>query len=115
MTTTLAVDELNDLFIGDDGALALKSDLQATLQACAHAAKTQLAEMIYAVDDGIPNFAIVWNGSPNKSQFEAYMRRTLLAVENVIEVPELSTVIANHVLSYQATIKTIFGIGVING
>jgi len=115
MTITLAVDDLNDLFIGGDGALAVVSELEATLQACEHAAKTQLSEMIYAVDAGIPNFATVWNGSPNKSQFEAYLRRTLLAVENVTEVPELSTVIANHVLSYRAVIKTIFGTGVING
>lgn len=115
MTITLAVDSLNDLFIGGDGALAMVSDLEATLQACEHAAKTQLAEMIYAVDAGVPNFATVWNGSPNRSQFEAFMRRTLLAVQNVTEVSELSTSVANHVLSYRAVIKTIFGTGVING
>lgn len=115
MTTVLAVDENNDLFIDAEGALALVSDLPAVMQAAAHAAKTQLGEMIYAVDDGVPNFDTIWNGSPNTTQFEAFLRRVLMSVEGVTEITELTTAVADHVLSYQATIKTIYGIGVING
>lgn len=115
MTTVLAADTNNDLFIGDDGALATRSGLAAVLQACEQAAKTQLGEMIYATGEGIPNFSTVWNGSPNRSQFEAFVRRTLLAVPDVVEVQELSTAVSNHVLSYSATIKTIYGLGAVNG
>lgn len=115
MTAVLAVDSNNDLFIGPDGSLALRSGLLAVLQACEHAAKTQLGEMVYAVDQGLPNFATIWNGSPQRAQFEAYLRRALLAVPDVVEVAELSTEAAANVLSYRATIKTVYGIGGING
>lgn len=115
MTTVLAADENNDLFIGSDGALATRTGLDAVLQACQQAAQAQLGEMIFAVDEGIPNFATVWNGSPNKSQFEAYLRRTLLAVADVVEITALVTTIANGTLSYTVDIKTIYGTGAVNG
>ena len=71
MTRTLAADDNNDIFISTDGSLAIATGLQATLQAAQQAAQTQLAEMEYAVDKGVPNFAVVWNGSANLSQFDA--------------------------------------------
>lgn len=115
MTFTLATDENNDLFVGQDAALATRSGLLAVLQTCEHAAKTQLAEMIYAVEDGIPNFTIAWNGAPNLAQYEAYMRRALLAVVDVLEISEFVIVAAGDVLSYRATIQTTYGVGVLNG
>lgn len=115
MTLSLSVDVNNDIFIGPSGALQLVSDLTALLQACEQAAKTQLGEMVYAVDDGVPNFATIWNGSPNTTQFQAFLRRVLMRVEGVIEITELTTASAGGVLTYRATIKTVFGIGVING
>lgn len=115
MTVSLAVDENNDLYTGADGSLATCIALQAVLQNCEHAVKTQLGEMIYAVDAGVPNFTTVWNGSPNKTQFEAFLRRTILAVQDVTEIQELSSAASNHVMSYRAVIKTIYGLGAING
>lgn len=115
MTTTLAVNENNDLFIGVEGSLALRTGLPGVMQAAEHAAKTQLGEMIYAVDEGLPNFATVWNGSPNTAQFEAFLRRALMSVEGVVEVSQLTITLAGQVLQYRATIKTIYGTGVLNG
>ena len=115
MSRTLAVDSTNDIFIGGNGSLSVVSGLEATLQAAQQAAQTQLGEMIYAVDQGLPNFTAVWNGAPNLSQFEAYLRRTLLAVDGVTGVPNLTTSAGGGVLSYTATIETIYGPGVLNG
>lgn len=115
MTIVLAVTAKNDIFIGPDGSLATSVDLQAVLEAAQQAAQTQLGEMIYAVDGGIPNFAAVWNGAANVAQFEAALRRTLLAVENVTGVLDLTTDVRANALSYTATIQTIYGPGVING
>lgn len=112
---TLAVDANNDLYVGADGALAVVSGLTAVLQAAQQAAQTQLGEMIYAVDEGIPNFAAVWNGAPNVAQFEAALRRTLSAVEGVTGVSDLITTVRANTLSYSATITTIYGAGAING
>lgn len=115
MTITLTVDVNNDLVIGPTGSLSLSSELQAVLHACAHAAKTQLGEMVFQVGQGLPNFTAVWQGSPNLTQFEAYLRRALLAVEGVTSVEALSVANSGSVLTYRATIATVYGSGALNG
>jgi len=115
MTRVIAVDSNNDIYIGPDGSLAMATALEAVMQAAQQAAQTQFAEMIYAVDQGVPNFAAVWEGAANVSQFEAALRRTLLAVAHVTGISELSTEISNNKLSYAATIETDYGQGVLNG
>lgn len=115
MTRSLAVDENNDIFIGADGSLAVATARDAVQNCCAQAAKTQLGEMIFAIDQGLPNFEAVWNGAPNLGQFEAYLRRNLQAVPDVISVDSVTIDASGGSLNYVATIKTIYGPGVING
>lgn len=115
MTKTLAVDSNNDIYLGADGSLAIVSGLEATLQAAQQAAQTQLGEMEYAVDQGLPNFAVVWNGSPNLSQFDAALRRAILAVAHVTGISDLTIARDDNKLSYTATIDTDYGAGVLNG
>jgi hypothetical protein len=115
MSLMLAVNSKNDLYLGADGNLARSADITAIMQAAQHAAQTQLGEMIYATDQGIPNFDIVWNGSPNRSQFDAFLRRALLAVDGVQQIRELDISAAGNVLSYRAVIQTVFGTAVLNG
>lgn len=115
MTRVFTVDENNDLLIASDGRLSISADLEAVLQACEQAAKAQLAEMVLAVDQGVPTFQTVWNGAPNVAQFEAYLRRQLQNVEGVREVSALEVSVSDNVLSYTATILTQFGQGAING
>lgn len=115
MTRVFTVDENNDLILSGNGNLSISSDLEATLQACEHAAKAQLAEMVLAVDEGVPNFQTIWTGAPNIIQFESYLRRQLLAVVGVRDIVDLTTTLTNNILSYTVTILTIYGEGVING
>lgn len=115
MSRVIAVDSNNDLYIGPDGSLALADGLQAVMQAAQQAAQTQLAEMIYAVDQGVPNFEAVWNGAANVAQFEAYLRRTITDVEGVTGIQDLTTTVSGNKLSYRVTIETIYGPGVLNG
>lgn len=115
MTRVLAVNAKNDLFIGADGSLATAAGLDAVMQACQQAAQTQLGEMIYSTEEGVPNFDAVWNGSPKVAQFEAFLRRTLLAVPDVTGIVSLDTLVAANRLSYRVEIQTIYGTGTING
>jgi hypothetical protein len=115
MSLSLAVNARNDLTLSSDGNLSLSSELDATMQACAHAARTLLGEMIYATDQGIPNFQVVWSGAPNVPQFEAYLRRQLLAVEGVEQILSIDVAVSDNVLSYRAVIQTIYGTGSLNG
>jgi hypothetical protein len=115
MTRCLAMDDNNDIFIGSDGSLAVATGVDAVMFACAGAAQAQLGEMIYALDEGMPNFQTVWNGAPNVRQFEAALRRTLLGVADVVSIVDVTIETLGDVLSYSATIETIYGVGVING
>jgi hypothetical protein len=115
MTQTIAVDKNNDMYIDANGNLAIVFGLQATLQACAQAAKAQLGEMVLATDQGIPYFQQVWIGVPNLQQFEAALRSAFLGVSGVIEVVSLSLSQTSNTLSYTAVIRTIYGAGAING
>lgn len=115
MTRVFTVDSNNDLIIQGDGLMGLSNGLQATLQACEHAAKAQLGEMVLAVNNGVPNFQTIWQGAPNIAQFEAYLLRELQNVDGVIEVTSLNASASNNILNYNATIRTIYGEGAING
>ncbi|MGJ0509067.1 MAG: hypothetical protein ACR652_18490 [Methylocystis sp.] len=115
MTRVFTVDENNDLVIASDGRLSISVELEAVLQACEHAAKAQLTEMVLAVDEGVPNFQTIWSGSPNVLQFEGYLRRQLLRVVGVLDIASLSVTVSNNVLSYTAVIVTEFGQGALNG
>lgn len=111
----IASNEKNDIYIGADGNLAMATGVAGVMQACAHAAKAQLGEMIYAIDKGVPNFQTVWKNTANVAQFESYLRTTLEEVQDVTEVKQLEVRVANNVLSYVATIQTIYGEGTVNG
>lgn len=111
----LAVDGNNDLYVGLDGNLAVHDGLFAVAQACEHAVKAQLGEMMYAANQGVPTFQTIWNGSPNLPQFEAALRVTILGVPNVLEVPELSAERERDVVRYTARILTTFGETFLNG
>ena len=82
---------------------------QAVIQACEHAVKAQLGEMIYAADRGTNTFASVWDGSPNLLSFEASARDQLERVPNVISVDRFTASLQENTLTYQATIRTSFG------
>ena len=115
MTSILAVDANNDIYIARNGRLAIKTGLSAVIQACEHAVKAQLGEMLRAVDKGVPNFDLIWNGRPNTAQYDSELRRAILGVADVVRVVRLDIQNRNGVLSYTATIQTIYGEGVFSG
>jgi hypothetical protein len=115
MTLTIAVNANNDMYLTPDGNIAIVYDLEATLQACAQAAKTILGEMIYATNLGIPYFETVFSGVLNIPQFAAALRSAWLAIPDVVEVITLDIAQAANTLTYTATIMTDYGQGVVNG
>jgi hypothetical protein len=115
MTKTFAQNDKNDLYVGVDGNIAIDEGIFAVQDACLNAAKTQLGEMIFNVNAGIPNFSAVWSGNPNILQFEAAMRITLLSVVDVLGVIDMKTNINSDALSYEATILTKYGTTNVSG
>jgi len=115
MTKSFSTNPNNDIFISPDGQLSISSDLSAVLQACQQAAQAQLGEMVLSIDQGVPNFQTIWRDAANVAQFEAYVRRALQSVTNVLEVSEFNSKVSDNKISYSATILTTFGRAQLNG
>lgn len=114
-TTTFGTDSNNDLYLGNDGNIAVLTGLQAVIMACETATKAQLGEMVLEKNQGIPTFQTVWNGTPNYSLYTEYLRKTLIGIQGVQEILNVNLRISENVLKYEVTIKTDFGTGVLNG
>lgn len=109
-----SIDKNNDIFIATNGRLAVVTDLESCLQACQTAAQAQLGEMVLSIDTGVPNFQTIWRDSRNVAQFEAYVRRAIMAVDNVLEITDFNVSVQDNVVKYEATISTIYGSGVVS-
>ena len=115
MVKTLGTDTNNDLYLGPDGNLTMLAGIQAVAGACATASKAQLGEMVLATNAGIPNFRAIWVGVPNYALWKQYLIDTLKNVEGVVQVSSLTMAASGGVLSYTATIQTIYGETQLNG
>ena len=110
MNLQIAVNGNRDIFLDSKGNLALVRDVYAVEESAQEAAQSQLGEMQYAVDRGLPNFQVVWSGAPSVAQFEAALRRELLRVTDVIGVPSIEAALVGEKLVYTATIQTTYGL-----
>lgn len=112
---TFATGKQNDLVIDGTGALSIVSDLAAVEEVCRGRMETRLNEMIFQFDEGVPFSQTTWMGTPNLQAFEASSRQILQDIENVVQVSSFTTRMNGTVLSYDATIETVFGQVIING
>ena len=113
MTQTLAVNQANDIYLNNDGNIAILTGLAAVLQSCQQYAQAQLGEMVLQTDQGVPYMQSVWGGVKNIQQFTAALRAAFLSVPDVLEVVSLLTSQVNNVLIYNAVIRTIYGSGAV--
>lgn len=93
----------------------MKFGIDAVAQNCKTATKMLLNEAVLNQGQGIPFRETVWIGTPNYSLFKSFIRSTLLGIEGVLDVGEISLLPQNGNLDYTVTIKTIYGVAVING
>jgi hypothetical protein len=112
---TFDVNSDHDLYLKPNGDMAVLSGLKAVIGGCKSVALSQLGEMVLTKNAGIPNFQTVWIGAPNYAIFRSYLRKNILNVKGVVDVPEVTTSSLDGVLSYTAKISTIFGTGIVNG
>jgi len=109
MTSSIAINDKNDIYIGNDGNLVMSFGFDAILENCKTASQAQLGEMYFSFNSGMPNFQVTWNGEPNLQQFEAALYNTLISVSGVLGVTAISVVNTGGILSYTALIETDFG------
>ena len=115
MSRVFAENENNDIYLGSDNKLVINVDLLAVLQGCKAAVEIQKGEALYSQNNGMPNDSVIWSGTPNLQQFEFFARKQISNVVGVVDIENFIVTTNDNVLQYQATIKTIYGIGDING
>lgn len=108
MVQTLALNSSNDLFINPSGSLTMLTGQQAIAAACETACQTQLGECVLQTGYGLPNFNLIWNGTPDFALWQSYLEQILLNVPGVSGVQSISLSVKNHTLSWSARISTIY-------
>lgn len=111
---TFQLDDKNDLTLGKSASIEMLSGIKAVAQTAENYAKTLLGEMIHAIDEGVPYFGTVF-ARGDTVQFEAALRRRLQSVPEVRAVRSLTVLQVGEIVSYNASIDTIYGITTING
>lgn len=106
---TFSINANNDLYLDQNDDIAMNVDLLAVQDACLGAARTILGEMLFYINQGLPNFQAVWSGVPDIPQFETALRMTLLNVVDVEQILFIEVSMANNTLIYNATILTTYG------
>lgn len=112
---TLAVDGQNDLYLSQDGALALARDKTALAQVLAQYVRTLRNELTFDITRGMPNLTTLWRGVPNIPQYEAALRQRLMAADGVRSIVSLTAERQGEEYRYTAVIRTIYGDLSVNG
>jgi hypothetical protein len=108
MVQTLALNASHDLALNSAGSLTMLTGSAAVAAACQTACLTQLGECVLQTGYGLPNFSLIWVGTPDYALWQSYLENILLNVEGVTGVQSITLAAANHVLNYTAQITTIY-------
>lgn len=115
MTTQIAVNSDNDIYIDSVGDLVITGGLEACMQGAQQAAQAQRGEMQYHLNRGVPNMRVVWSGHPSAAQLRAAIRAEILLATDVTGVPALNVALRGEAAEYAAQVTSNFGTGTING
>ena len=114
MITSLAINQKNnDLTVAANGNLAFVSDNFALSDIVNSVLQTQLGELPYAINFGVPIFETVFNGSPNIPAYQAALTEAVLAINGVTEVIDVTINVEDNTLIYNLTYNSIYGTGTV--
>lgn len=108
MTQTIAENTNNDMALNYSGNIPFLTGIDACVQNCKSAMQTLQGEMMYNQQGGMPYQVTAWDNFDN-NLFDAAARAVLLNVQDVTDIIEFESSLADGVLNYSATILTIYG------
>ena len=97
----------NDIFIGQNGNLAMATGVIALQQDCEHAMKAVYGEMFLNPTSGQPYLLDVFLAQ-NFIKFEAAARATLIGINGVVSVQSFTMKQIGDVFNYTAQILTVY-------
>lgn len=116
--TGIALDETtNDIYLDNEGNLALCKDIEAVKTAVSCATKTNYGEIVLNTRLGIPYFETIFTAHPDIELWKSYMKKAILSIPKVLGIVAFKTneYRKDKVLKYVAVINTEFGEAEING
>jgi hypothetical protein len=113
--STIAINSNNDIYLDGNNNIAMKKDINAIADIVLNKVRTNLGELQFNIDLGIPYFTTIFTSTPNFDLWQKFVEDSALSLDNVIEIVSFSKEINNYVLSYSMTIKTDFGSVTVNG
>lgn len=115
MTTVIAIDSNNDIYMDSTNNLALATGVTAVAQAAQTASLAQLGEMVLFTTQGMPSFQSIFVGEPNYGLYQAALVSAIQAINGVVTVNSIDISVQSGVMSYVAEIETIYGTMVVTG
>lgn len=114
MTQTMGTNANNDIYVGSNGNVVILTGQPAVEAGCASISRASLGEEVLSVTSGQPFFQAIFVGVPNLALFDNSLRSSLLSVDGVVAVTNLTTEIVkvNGItgLKYTVTIENQFGL-----
>ena len=108
MTKLWAVNSNNDIY-AERGYLVLSSDEAGTGQWAEHAVKTMVGECIYNTALGTNMLTSVFSNPVDLPLFESSIRSQISRLAPVNAVTNVTSVVVNNTVVYEATIQTLYG------
>lgn len=113
--STIAINKNNDIYLDGSNNLAMKEDINAIGDIFLNKARTNLGELQFNSNIGIPYFSLIFTSNPNLRIWQKLLEDTALSINGVEEITDFQKEINQNLLTYSITIKTQFGRTIING
>lgn len=113
--TTMAVNDVGDLYLVDGSNFGFLSGVAAIIQDIGQATKKVRGENQFNVAEGIDYFGVVFSPTPDYDSFRAQLIEAALSVPDTVDVTSVVMERDGDNLNYEMTVTTIYGSAEVNG
>lgn len=113
--STIAINSNNDIYLDGNNNIAMKKDINAIADIILNKVRTNLGELQFNIDLGIPYFTTIFTSTPNFDLWQKFVEDSALSLDNVTEIVDFNKTIQNNTLTYSMTINTNLGVITVNG
>lgn len=113
--STIAINSNNDIYLDGNNNIAMKKDINAIADIVLNKVRTNLGELQFNIDLGIPYFTTIFTSTPNFDLWQKFVEDSALSLDNVTEIVDFNKTIQNNTLTYSMTINTNLGVITVNG
>lgn len=113
--STIAINKDNDIYLDGSNNIAIKNNINAIADIVLNKARTNLGELQFNTNLGVPYFSLLFTNNPNIPLWQKFIEDSALSIDGVDEITDFQYEVNQNTLTYSMTIKTQFGSKIING